>query len=202
VAQPGQQPWWWIVEGGFPGCPVGAVVAFVNEGDAARVVIPGGGQIGTLHRSSTTQVASSDGQTITLTNAGEGWRAVLSRSAAAPAAAWTMPASGKDRLVATTLAILFGDFGIHKFYLGKAAQGAIYLFFCWTGIPGLVAWIDAITYLLKTNEAWADEYGGPVRHPSSVALGCLWILVALPLLAIVGIIAVILFGGQVSRIPQ
>lgn len=41
------------------------------------------------------------------------------------------------------LALLFGGFGIHKFWLGNVAVGMLYLVFCWTFIPGIVALIDA-----------------------------------------------------------
>jgi len=81
---------WRIDEGGFPGCPIGTVVEFVNEGDIARVMRSGVGQVGTLHKSTTHQDGSSDGQTITLTNATEGWRAVLTRTTPAAVAAVAM----------------------------------------------------------------------------------------------------------------
>jgi hypothetical protein len=74
--------YWRIGEGGFPGCPPGTVVSFVNEGPTARVIRYGVGQIGTLHRATTSQTATADGSTITLVNEGEGWRAVLTRTTA------------------------------------------------------------------------------------------------------------------------
>ena len=96
----GQSTWWRIVEGGFPGCPAGSVVSFVNRPDSAAVILQGVGQVGTLHTSTTTQVASVDGQSITLTNSSEGWRAVLSRTSG-----WQVPVgSGKSRPVAAALA--------------------------------------------------------------------------------------------------
>ncbi len=41
------------------------------------------------------------------------------------------------------LALLFGGLGVHKFWLGNVALGMIYLVFCWTFIPGIVALLDA-----------------------------------------------------------
>ena len=87
MAQPGQSTWWRIDEGGFPNCPVGSVVSFVNGPDSANVIRQGVGPIGTIHTSTTSQVASADGQSITLTNQTEGWRAVLTRTTAAAVAA-------------------------------------------------------------------------------------------------------------------
>ena len=92
------------------------------------------------------------------------------------------------------------EFGVHKFYLGKVAQGVIYLIFFWTGIPALIAWIEAITYLAKNDEAWAREYGGAVQRPEPVAIGCLWALALLPLLAILGLFVLIFLGNQASII--
>lgn len=108
--------------------------------------------------------------------------------------------SGKDRVAAAALALLLGSFGVHKFYLGKVAQGVIYLIFFWAWIPGLVAWIEGITYLAKSDEAWAREYGGPVQRPNSVAIGCLWVLALLPLVGIVSIVALLFLGAQISHI--
>lgn len=45
--------------------------------------------------------------------------------------------------VAIVLAILLGHFGAHKFYLGQPGLGVLYLLFCWTFIPSLVALIEA-----------------------------------------------------------
>ena len=111
---------------------------------------------------------------------------------------------GKDRAVAALLALLLGGLGIHKFYLGKVALGVVYIVFCWTGIPTLVAWIEAITYLHKSDEAWAAEYGGPVRRASSAGIGCLWVLALWPLVSIAIalslIFSLIFVGSQTSRI--
>ncbi len=41
----------------------------------------------------------------------------------------------KNRYVAALLALFFGIFGVHKFYLKQNLQGVLYLLFCWTYIP-------------------------------------------------------------------
>lgn len=73
------ESFWRIDEGGLPGCPVGTVIAIVQEGVSVRVMREGG-QIGTLHASTTQQTSTPDGSSITLVNETEGWRAVLSRT--------------------------------------------------------------------------------------------------------------------------
>lgn len=53
----------------------------------------------------------------------------------------------KSKVVAGILALLLGGIGVHKFYLGKTGMGILYILFCWTGIPGIVAFIEGIMYL-------------------------------------------------------
>ena len=65
----------------------------------------------------------------------------------------------KSRITAGILAILLGDFGIHKFYLGKIGQGIVYLIFCWTGIPAIIGLVEGILYLLMKDEEFVQKYG-------------------------------------------
>ncbi|MDG5777125.1 NINE protein [Haloarculaceae archaeon H-GB2-1] len=54
--------------------------------------------------------------------------------------------AGKDRNLAIILAVLFGSFGIHKFYLGEVKKGLAYFLFSWTTIPFFIAFYDAFKY--------------------------------------------------------
>lgn len=104
--------------------------------------------------------------------------------------------SDKDRVTAILLALFLGWIGIHKFYLGKTVLGIVYVIFFWTGIPSLIAWIEAITYLLKSDEAWVAEYGGPARRSNGAVIGCLWVVALLPLLAILAIISLLFLAAR------
>lgn len=53
------------------------------------------------------------------------------------------------------LAFFLGGFGIHNFYAGKVALGVVYLLFCWTLIPSIAAFVQAIVAICKTS----DPYG-------------------------------------------
>ena len=66
--------------------------------------------------------------------------------------------TSKNKLLATILALFLGGFGIHKFYLGKPFWGILYLLFFWTGIPGLVAFIEAICYICTSDDNWNKKY--------------------------------------------
>ena len=73
----------------------------------------------------------------------------------------------KNKVVAGILAILLGDLGIHKFYLGKIGWGIVYLLFCWTGIPAIVGMIEGIIYLCTDDETFQVKYCG---MPPSIAV--------------------------------
>lgn len=64
-----------------------------------------------------------------------------------------------NNVVAALLALFLGGIGIHKFYLGRWFQGLLYLVFCWTGIPTIVAFIEAILYLCTPQDRFQQIYG-------------------------------------------
>jgi TM2 domain-containing membrane protein YozV len=110
------------------------------------------------------------------------------------------PGATKSRPVAIALALLLGGLGLHKFYLGKVGLGIVYLLFCWTYIPSLIGWIEGITYLGTSDEAWAIRHNQPATATSGAAIGCLWLLALVPLMGILAIVSLIFLGGQVKTI--
>ncbi|HCN59637.1 MULTISPECIES: TM2 domain-containing protein [Mammaliicoccus] len=60
-----------------------------------------------------------------------------------------------NKWIYIALALLLGNFGVHKFYAQKPISGLLHLVFCWTGIPQVIAIISAVLALLKP----ADEQG-------------------------------------------
>ena len=68
------------------------------------------------------------------------------------------PISSKNKIVAALLALFFGWFGVHKFYLGQIGLGIVYLLFCWTFIPALVAFIEFILLLTMSDEKFNLKY--------------------------------------------
>ncbi len=57
----------------------------------------------------------------------------------------------RSKIAAGLFGILLGNWGIHKFYLGKTGLGVLYIVFCWTGIPGLIGLIEGIIYLCSDD---------------------------------------------------
>jgi len=64
----------------------------------------------------------------------------------------------KVRMVAALLALFLGSFGVHKFYLKNKKMGIIYLVFFWSGIPGIVGFVEGIMMLLMTDDAFNQKY--------------------------------------------
>lgn len=58
-----------------------------------------------------------------------------------------------SKLAYCLLAFFLGGIGIHKFYAGKTGAGVVYLLFCWTGIPAIIAFIEFIIGLCKKADA-------------------------------------------------
>ena len=54
------------------------------------------------------------------------------------------------------LCLFLGGIGAHKFYAGKWFQGLLYLAFCWTGIPVVIALIDLLVAMFKRPDAYGQ----------------------------------------------
>lgn len=66
--------------------------------------------------------------------------------------------TNRSRLIAAFLAIVFGSFGLHKFYLGKVLLGLIYLFFFWSFVSGILGVIEGVMYLLMSDQEFQKKY--------------------------------------------
>ena len=53
------------------------------------------------------------------------------------------------------LCLFVGGLGLHKFYAGKWFQGLLYVAFCWTGVPVVLALFDLLGAMFKRP----NEYG-------------------------------------------
>ena len=70
------------------------------------------------------------------------------------------PVTTRNKTTAALLALFFGGFGIHKFYLGQGGSGVVYLLFCWTLIPALVAFIESLILFGMNDTTFASRYPG------------------------------------------
>lgn len=84
---------------------------------------------------------------------------VYMNAAVSPASTAPEYSRTKSKVVAFVLAWLLGGFGGHKFYLGRVGQGLIYLIFCWTFIPAIIAFIEGIVYITMDDQRFWQKYG-------------------------------------------
>lgn len=97
-------------------------------------------------------------------------------------------------MVAALLAFFLGGLGIHRFYLGQW-WGLLYLLFCWTFIPGLIAFVETIVFLLTDQQKWDDRYNNGLSSSggggSTVALVIGLLVAAFGFVFVIGILAAI-----------
>ncbi len=101
----------------------------------------------------------------------------------------------KSKNVAALLALFLGGFGAHRFYLGQW-WGIFYLLFFWLWIPGLVALIECIVFLVRGAESWDEKYNegipaGPTESGGGAAVAVLAVLGVFITVAVIGILAAI-----------
>ncbi|MBW2968817.1 TM2 domain-containing protein [Candidatus Woesearchaeota archaeon] len=65
----------------------------------------------------------------------------------------------KKKNTAGVLALFLGGLGVHRFYLDEAGWGLLYLFFCWTYIPTIVSFFEALWFFFCSDEAFEKRYG-------------------------------------------
>lgn len=65
---------------------------------------------------------------------------------------------GKSRIAAALLAFFLGGLGVHRFYLGNIGLGFLYLIFCWTFIPSIIAFIEFIVFLVMSDDEFNRKY--------------------------------------------
>ena len=75
----------------------------------------------------------------------------------------------KDKTAAGLLALFLGGLGAHRFYLGQTRLGVIYLIFCWTYIPMLIGFVDAVIFFIRSDADFDAKYneGTPQYNPPS-----------------------------------
>jgi len=56
------------------------------------------------------------------------------------------------KLTYLLLSFLLGGLGVHKFYSGKIVLGILYVLFCWTYIPSLIAIVEFFIAACKPSD--------------------------------------------------
>jgi len=85
-------------------------------------------------------------------------KAVICPKCGVPAAGAPSAKEPKSRTTAIILALFLGGIGIHKLYLVEG-RWWLYLLFCWTFIPAIIALVELIQYAMMSDEAFHAKYG-------------------------------------------
>lgn len=64
----------------------------------------------------------------------------------------------KNKSTAAILAFFLGGIGVHRFYLGQGGLGILYLIFCWTFVPAIIAFVDFIIFLTMDENKFNAKY--------------------------------------------
>ena len=65
--------------------------------------------------------------------------------------------NGLNKKTAGILALFLGGIGLHKFYMNKPMLGVVYLVFCWTYIPAVLGFIEAIIIFNYTDAEFNEQ---------------------------------------------
>ena len=60
----------------------------------------------------------------------------------------------KSKTTFLVLAFFLGGIGLHRMYLGQVSTGLLYLIFCWTYIPAIIALFEFIINLCTSDETF------------------------------------------------
>ena len=77
----------------------------------------------------------------------------LTNSQSTPTVVYSTKGKVVNKLSYCLFAAFLGGIGAHKFYAGKIAAGILYLLFFWTCIPVIIAFIEFILALCKTEDS-------------------------------------------------
>ncbi len=99
----------------------------------------------------------------------------------------------KSKLAAGLLAIFLGGLGVHRFYLGQW-WGVFYLLLFWTMIPGLIALVEGIVFLVTNQESWDQRFNE--GKPNVGGEGSIGLVIAL----VAGVFAFIMVLGILAAI--
>ena len=60
------------------------------------------------------------------------------------------------------LALIGGGFGLQEFYMERWGLAILAVLFFWTGIPALVGFIEAASWLFRGEDEFNAKFGTPV----------------------------------------
>jgi len=74
----------------------------------------------------------------------------------------------RNKSFTAILSLFFGTFGLQKFYLGQATQGAYSILFCWTTIPTLIGIFDFVKFSFAKDKYFNNKYNQNSRKMAHI----------------------------------
>lgn len=101
----------------------------------------------------------------------------------------------KNKNLAGLFAMLFGAFGVHRFFLGQW-WGVFYLLTFWTGIPSIISFFEAFVFWFSNVQKWDAKYNeakpaSPTEQSGAGTIIIISVVVLFVGVAILGILAAI-----------
>jgi TM2 domain-containing membrane protein YozV len=62
-----------------------------------------------------------------------------------------MNSARKDRTTGLLLTLFLGGLGAHRFYLGDTVLCVLYLLFCWTFVPAIIAFVELFLIMSRVD---------------------------------------------------
>jgi len=69
----------------------------------------------------------------------------------------------RNRMEALFFALFAGAIGAQRFYFGQIGQGILCILFCWTFIPAIIGFIEAICLLCMSDKSFNQKYNDRYR---------------------------------------
>lgn len=105
-----------------------------------------------------------------------------------------------SKLTLMLFTFFFGGVGAHKFYIGKYWQGTLYILFCWTAIPPLIALVELIIYAATSEEQLQERYSAKSAGVViAIVLSCITLLTLLAILTAILIPSFIAYQSRADR---
>jgi TM2 domain-containing membrane protein YozV len=73
----------------------------------------------------------------------------------------------KSKSTAIIWCFFLGGLGAHKFYLGQAGVGVLYILFFWTFIPAFIAFIEFIMLLVMSDTEFNLKFNGATNQATA-----------------------------------
>ena len=99
-----------------------------------------------------------------------------------------------NKVALILITFFFGAFGGHKMYVKKFGLAVLYFLFFWTAIPSLIAFIEFIIYIIKSEEDLEAAYPDTLSAGATAGM----IIGAMILAGVLLVGGIVVFGSMMG----